>query len=46
MTEQVSVNNSAPISVIAQPADQMLTDSSEVVRFDATGFWRLGFGLW
>tara|TARA_B100000475_G_scaffold109380_1_gene79885 strand:+ start:132 stop:2060 length:1929 start_codon:yes stop_codon:yes gene_type:complete len=37
MTEQVSVNNSAPISVIAQPADQTLTDSSEVIRFDATG---------
>jgi hypothetical protein len=37
ITEQVSVNNSAPISVIAQPADQTLTDSSEVIRFDATG---------
>ena len=37
ITEQVSVNNSDPISVIAQPADQTLTDSSEVIRFDATG---------
>ena len=37
ITEQVSVNNSAPISVIAQPADQTLTDSGEVIRFDATG---------
>ncbi len=37
ITEQVRVNNSAPISVIAQPVDQTLTDSSEVIRFDATG---------
>ncbi|MEC7682133.1 MAG: PKD domain-containing protein, partial [Candidatus Thermoplasmatota archaeon] len=46
VTEQVSVNNSAPISVIAQPADQMLTESSEVVRFDATGSgdWDLACG--
>jgi hypothetical protein len=46
VTEQVSVNNSAPISVFAQPADQILTDSSEVVRFDATGSgdWDLACG--
>ena len=37
ITEQVSVNNSVPISIIAQPADQTLTDSGEIIRFDATG---------
>ena len=37
ITEQVSVNNSVPISIIAQPADQILTDSGEIIRFDATG---------
>ena len=36
-TEQVSVNNSAPVAVIAQPADETLTDSGEIIRFDATG---------
>ena len=37
ITQQVSVNNSMPISIIAQPADQTLTDSGEIIRFDATG---------
>ncbi|MED6312799.1 MAG: hypothetical protein VX653_03050 [Candidatus Thermoplasmatota archaeon] len=37
ITAQVSVNNSAPVAVIAQPADQTLTDSGEMLHFDATG---------
>ena len=33
----VSVNNSAPIAVIALPADGILTDSGTLIRFDSTG---------
>lgn len=36
-TALVSVNNSAPVAVIAQPADETLTDSGVIIRFDATG---------
>ena len=43
---QVRVNNSAPAAVIAQPADQTLTDSGEIIRFDSTGSgdWDLACG--
>ncbi|MCH1511261.1 MAG: PKD domain-containing protein [Candidatus Thalassarchaeaceae archaeon] len=43
---QVRVNNSAPAAVIAQPADQILTDSGEIIRFDSTGSgdWDLACG--
>ena len=34
---RVSVNNSAPVAVIALPADGILTDSGTLIRFDSTG---------
>ena len=43
ITEQVSVNNSVPISIIAQPADQILTDSGEIFALMPQA---LGIGIW
>ena len=34
---EIRVNNSAPVAIIAQPDDEILTDSGEILRFDATG---------
>ena len=36
-TTEIRVNNSAPVAIIAQPDDEILTDSGEIIRFDATG---------
>tara|TARA_B100000029_G_scaffold424572_1_gene432458 strand:+ start:15919 stop:20544 length:4626 start_codon:yes stop_codon:yes gene_type:complete len=37
ISEELTVTNSPPVAIIASPADEILTDSGELILFDATG---------